>query len=181
MLDAIIKRWDTINELSFCYVKWSMECKCKFLIYGDKNKEEEIQKILEEIYGNLIFMDENKEERTENAKEKDTKESDIKKESDFIVDTEEEARQIFSEVLLDLYYFQNLHINIPLSFESEKRSKEKKREVHAKLGTDYRTFYKECAYQILLDYYQGQEMDDETSDQLSAKISEEYIRLVYTE
>ena len=62
MLDAIIKRWDTINELIFCYVKWSMECKCKFLIYGDKNKEEEIQKILEEIYGYLIFMDENKEE-----------------------------------------------------------------------------------------------------------------------
>lgn len=109
--------------------------------------------------------------------EKNVKEQD--KPEHFEVRSEEEAEKIFKGILLDLFYFEELHVNIPLRPAFVEKGK-KTGEVLLRLNVDYRSFYWECAYGILKAYYQQKGYDEAKADKTSREYAQKYLELVWT-
>lgn len=179
LIQALVKHWNVIYRLMDMYVKWSIENECRYLTYGNGDEAENIQNILKNMEKYLAqdLKATGDEEGDEIKKEFETE----KQEHDehFEVKTEEEAKRIFADVLLDMFYFEAQHVNIPLNPVFREKDIQKG-EVKLKLNVDYKTFYRECAYGILLAYYQWAGDDMDKAEHLSREYAQKYIELVYS-
>lgn len=203
-----------IVDLIVSYVEWYIQSDDDYLLFGAEDGTKELKQnlnsLLEKIY--YRFEEQRKEvqesglgniaEGVENRESIKSEGTNVPKEKKEII-SEREAKSIFSEVLVDMFYFRDLNVNIALELRlkgskmyklrdnAEKRKKDKefkKRNIKNKKripqyidisrNMGRKEFYYKCAFEIIKAY--NASIKGGLTEEDCEKYAKDYVELIFT-